>query len=81
MSECVYKREREREREKERERDTHFLTLLALSANLQVNMLSSAPAAVGDKVAIMTVRQLPPIESCNSLVSLDSLYGIPCAVK
>lgn len=48
---------------------------LALFAYLSVLMVSSNWALDGDILAIITVLQLPPNESFNNLVSLESLYG------
>ena len=38
--------------------------------------VSSNVSALGLTLAIITVRQLPPIESLSSLVSLEFLYGM-----
>ena len=48
---------------------------LALSAYLSVLWVSSKLAADGVTLAIITVLQLPPIESFRSRVSLESRYG------
>ena len=53
---------------------TYFvLIFLALLAYFNVLIVSSNYDAAGDILAIITVLQLPPNESFNSLVSLESL--------
>lgn len=54
------------------------ITHLALSANLRVEIVSSIESTSGDTVVIRQVLVFPPIESCKSLVSLDSLNGMCC---
>jgi hypothetical protein len=54
---------------------TRCMTHLARSANLSVLIVSSMLSITGDTVAIRKVFVLPPRESCNSLVSFDSLNG------
>eukprot|EP00123_Amoebidium_parasiticum_P014693 comp22602_c0_seq1/m.34666 comp22602_c0_seq1/g.34666 ORF comp22602_c0_seq1/g.34666 comp22602_c0_seq1/m.34666 type:complete len:333 (+) comp22602_c0_seq1:1550-2548(+) len=52
-----------------------FLMLRALFAYLSVLRVSGSLMSAGDMHAIISVRLLPPRESCNSLVSFESLYG------
>lgn len=47
----------------------------ARSANFKVAQVSSNARAEGDTVAMMVVLQLPPRESCNRWVSLESLQS------
>lgn len=51
------------------------MTYFALSANLSVEIDSSLFSAIGETVAMRHVFVFPPSESCNNLVSLESLYG------
>ena len=47
----------------------------ALSANFNVDIVSSIKSIVGETLAIRQVLVFPPRESYNSLVNLDSLKG------
>jgi hypothetical protein len=49
--------------------------LRARSANLTVEVVSSAHMTEGDTVATMVVRQLPPRDSCSRWVSFESRNG------
>ena len=53
-----------------------MLIFLALSAYFKVFLVSSNVWDEGKILQIMTVLQLPPNESCNNLVSFESLNGI-----
>ena len=50
-----------------------FLMFLARLAYLRVLSVSSKLLSAGDTQAIMTVRELPPSESCSMRVSFESL--------
>ena len=54
---------------------TRILMFLALLAYLRVLIVSSYWLLLEEMVAIMTVLQLPPSESFNILVSLESRKG------
>jgi len=49
---------------------------LALYPNLSVLKVSASLNGCGEQVTIKHVFELPPNDSVNILVSLDSLYGI-----
>jgi len=49
------------------------MTCLALSANFNVEMVSSMLSITGEAAAIKVVLVLPPRESYNSLVIFESL--------
>lgn len=53
-----------------------FLMWRALSAYRSVLSVSSRLMSAGLTHAIMTVRLLPPSESCSSRVSFESLHSI-----
>mmetsp|Transcript_301 Transcript_301/g.307 ORF Transcript_301/g.307 Transcript_301/m.307 type:complete len:279 (+) Transcript_301:796-1632(+) len=53
-----------------------FLIDFALIPNLSVLMVSASLYGEGEQVTISAVLEFPPKESCNTLVSLESLYGI-----
>src|SRR3954464_5252156 len=59
--------------------DAEFLMLRARFAYLSVLIVSLRLYSVGETHAIINVCALPPRESCNKRVSLESLYGI-CVV-
>jgi hypothetical protein len=52
-----------------------FLMRRALSAYLRVLSVSSLLMSAGLTQAIITVRLLPPSESCSTRVSLESLQA------
>lgn len=49
-----------------------FLIFLALEAYLRLFNVSKKLHSAGEQAAIMTVRELPPSESCKILVSFES---------
>jgi len=53
-------------------------TTFILEANLSVEIVSSRCFTSGQTLAIITVLQLPPIESLRIFVNLLCLYGIWC---
>lgn len=52
------------------------LRFLALEANFRELKVSSISVSSEEQVTISLVSELPPSDSYNSLVSLDSRYGI-----
>ena len=55
---------------------TLYMTFLALSANLSVEIVSAVCLYEGFRVATNKVFVPPPNESCSSLVNYDSLNGM-----
>ena len=51
------------------------MIFLALLAYFSVLRVSSRLASAGEMQATITVRELPPRESCNRRVSFESRYG------
>jgi len=47
---------------------------LALDANTNVEIVSSALYALGEIFAMITVFELPPSESFSTVVNIESLY-------